>query len=234
MNLPRVHFMDLGLIEYKECWDTQTKLFDEIIHQKIYNRKNPDRKQSTKNYLIFCEHPHVYTLGKSGDEKNLLISKKDQKSKNVTFYKTNRGGDITYHGPGQLVVYPILDLDYFFTDIHKYLRFLEETVIMTLAEYGLKGKKIEGLTGVWVNHQDNPRKICAIGVKSSRWVTMHGLGFNINTDLSYFNSIVPCGIDDKSVTSLQEELQESINMTDLKNKFKNNFIHIFNIELLEN
>ena len=197
--------MDLGLIDYQECWDTQTKLFDAIIHQKI-----------------FCEHPHVYTLGKSGDEKNLLISKKDQKSKNVTFYKTNRGGDITYHGPGQLVVYPILDLDYFFTDIHKYLRLLEETVIMTLAEYGLKGERIEGLTGVWVNHQDNSRKICAIGVKSSRWVTMHGFALNVNNDLSYFENIIPCGISNKSVTSIGKELGNEVDKSEIIKKLIKN------------
>ena len=234
MKLPKVHFMDLGLIEYQKCWDFQTKLFNEAVHQKIYNRKNPDKKESTKNHLIFCEHPHVYTLGKSGNEKNLLISKQEQDSKKITFFKTNRGGDITYHGPGQLVVYPILDLDYFFSDIHKYLRFLEETVIRTLSDFGLSGKRIDGLTGVWINNKGIPRKICAIGVKSSRWVTMHGIGFNINPDLSYFNSIIPCGIEDKSVTSLKEEIQKEVNMEDLKDYFKNNFINIFNIELLEN
>tara|TARA_X000000950_G_scaffold45455_2_gene51689 strand:+ start:12100 stop:12804 length:705 start_codon:yes stop_codon:yes gene_type:complete len=234
MNLPKVHFMDLGLIEYQKCWDFQTKLFNKAVHQKIYNRKNPDKKESTKNHLIFCEHPHVYTLGKSGNEKNLLISKQEQDSKKITFFKTNRGGDITYHGPGQLVVYPILDLDYFFSDIHKYLRFLEETVIRTLSDFGLLGKRIDGLTGVWITNKGIPRKICAIGVKSSRWVTMHGIGFNINSDLSYFNSIIPCGIEDKAVTSLKEEIQKEVNMEDVKDYFKNNFINIFNIELLEN
>ena len=163
-----------------------------------------------------------------------MISKQEQDSKKITFFKTNRGGDITYHGPGQLVVYPILDLDYFFSDIHKYLRFLEETVIRTLSDFGLFGKRIDGLTGVWINNNGIPRKICAIGVKSSRWVTMHGIGFNINPDLSYFNSIIPCGIEDKSVTSLKEEIQKEVNMEDLKDYFKNNFINIFNIDLLEN
>ena len=185
MNLTRVHFTDLGLIEYQKCWDFQTKLFNETVQQKIHNRKTPQNSIITKNHLIFCEHLHVYTLGKSGDESNLLINQKEQEAKKVTFFKTNRGGDITYHGPGQLVVYPILDLDHFFSDIHKYLRFLEESVILTLKDYGLNGKRLDGLTGVWVANQNGiDRKICAIGVKSSRWVTMHGIGFNINSDLS--------------------------------------------------
>ena len=180
------------------------------------------------HHLIFCEHPHVYTLGKSGDLKNLLIDGPKRKEKNISFYKINRGGDITYHGPGQLVVYPILDLDYFFSDIHKYLRYLEDSVILTLSQYGLKGKRIEGLTGVWVEDQNGiDKKICAIGVKSSRWVTMHGIGFNINSDLSYFNNIIPCGINDKSVTSLKQELGIKIDMNELKNRFKSNFINIF-------
>ena len=233
MNQPQVHFIDLGLIEYQKCWDFQTKLFNETVQQKIFNRKNPEEKIKTKNHLIFCEHPHVYTLGKSGDETNLLINQEEQKAKKVNFFKTNRGGDITYHGPGQLVVYPILDLDYFFSDIHKYLRYLEEAVIMTLANYGLLGKRIDGLTGVWIDDNKNPRKICAIGVKSSRWVTMHGIGFNINSDLNYFNSIVPCGIDDKSVTSLEKELGKPIDMLELKTRFTNNFIKIFKIDLLK-
>ena len=233
MNQPQVHFIDLGLIEYQKCWDFQTKLFNETVQQKIFNRKNPEEKIKTKNHLIFCEHPHVYTLGKSGDETNLLINQEEQKAKKVTFLKTNRGGDITYHGPGQLVVYPILDLDYFFSDIHKYLRYLEEAVIMTLANYGLLGNRIDGLTGVWIDDNKNPRKICAIGVKSSRWVTMHGIGFNINSDLNYFNSIVPCGIDDKSVTSLEKELGKPIDMLELKTRFTNNFIKIFKIDLLK-
>ena len=233
MNQPQVHFIDLGLIEYQKCWDFQTKLFNETVQQKIFNRKNPEEKIKTKNHLIFCEHPHVYTLGKSGDETNLLINQEEQKAKKVNFFKTNRGGDITYHGPGQLVVYPILDLDYFFSDIHKYLRYLEEAVIMTLANYGLLGNRIDGLTGVWIDDNKNPRKICAIGVKSSRWVTMHGIGFNINSDLNYFNSIVPCGIDDKSVTSLEKELGKPIDMLELKTRFTNNFIKIFKIDLLK-
>ena len=227
--------MDLGLIEYQKCWDFQTKLFDETVQLKIRNRKTPQKLISTKNHLIFCEHPHVYTLGKSGDESNLLINQKEQKVKKVTFFKTNRGGDITYHGPGQLVVYPILDLDYFFSDIHKYLRFLEESVMMTLKDYGIIAKRLDGLTGVWVANENGvDRKICAIGVKSSRWVTMHGIGFNINSDLSYFNNIIPCGIEDKSVTSLQKELGREVDMNELKNRFKNNFSSIFKVELINN
>lgn len=235
MNLTGVHFMDLGLIEYQKCWDFQTKLFDETVQLKIRNRKTPQKLISTKNHLIFCEHPHVYTLGKSGDESNLLINQKEQKVKKVTFFKTNRGGDITYHGPGQLVVYPILDLDYFFSDIHKYLRYLEESVMMTLKDYGIIAKRLDGLTGVWVANENGvDRKICAIGVKSSRWVTMHGIGFNINSDLSYFNNIIPCGIEDKSVTSLQNELGREVDMNELKKRFKNNFSSIFKVELINN
>ena len=229
-----VYFMDLGLIEYQKCWDFQTKLFNETVQQKIQNRKTTEKTTNTKNHLIFCEHPHVYTLGKSGNERNLLINQKEQEAKNVTFFKTNRGGDITYHGPGQLVVYPILDLDYFFSDIHKYLRFLEESVILTLKDYGLTAKRLDGLTGVWITNKNGiERKICAIGVKSSRWVTMHGIGFNINSDLSYFKNIIPCGIEDKSVTSLQRELGRKVDMIELKNRFKNNITNIFKMELLE-
>tara|TARA_B100001093_G_scaffold377836_1_gene363151 strand:- start:223 stop:930 length:708 start_codon:yes stop_codon:yes gene_type:complete len=235
MNLTGVHFKDLGLIDYQKCLDFQTKLFDETVQLKIRNRKTPQKLISTKNHLIFCEHPHVYTLGKSGDESNLLINQKEQKVKKVTFFKTNRGGDITYHGPGQLVVYPILDLDYFFSDIHKYLRYLEESVMMTLKDYGIIAKRLDGLTGVWVANENGvDRKICAIGVKSSRWVTMHGIGFNINSDLSYFNNIIPCGIEDKSVTSLQKELGRKVDMNELKNRFKNNFSSIFKVELINN
>ena len=230
MNQIEVELEDLGLIDYKQCWDYQTKLFDATVQLKIQNRKFPDNSVSTKNHLIFCEHPHVYTLGKSGDLKNLLIDGQKRKEKNISFYKINRGGDITYHGPGQLVVYPILDLDYFFSDIHKYLRLLEETVILTLQDYGVAGQRIEGLTGVWVDDKkETPRKICAIGVKCSRWVTMHGIGFNINSNLNYFNHIVPCGIEDKSVTSLQKETNQEIDMEELKLRFKKNFKILFGI-----
>jgi lipoyl(octanoyl) transferase len=234
MNQIEVELEDLGLIDYKKCWDYQTKLFDATVQLKIQNRKFPDNSISTKNHLIFCEHPHVYTLGKSGDLKNLLIDGQKRKEKNISFYKINRGGDITYHGPGQLVVYPILDLDYFFSDIHKYLRLLEETVILTLQDYGVFGQRLEGFTGVWVDDKkETPRKICAIGVKCSRWVTMHGIGFNINSNLDYFKHIVPCGIEDKSVTSLQKETNQEIDMEELKLRFKKNFKNLFGINWID-
>jgi len=235
MNQIEVELEDLGLIDFKQCWDYQTKLFDATVQLKIQNRKFPDNSISTKNHLIFCEHPHVYTLGKSGDLKNLLIDGQKRKEKNISFYKINRGGDITYHGPGQLVVYPILDLDYFFSDIHKYLRLLEETVILTLQDYGVFGQRLEGFTGVWVDDKkETPRKICAIGVKCSRWVTMHGIGFNINSNLDYFKHIVPCGIEDKSVTSLQKETNQEIDMEELKLRFKKNFKNLFGINWIDN
>ena len=231
MSCPVVTFEDLELIDYKKAWDYQTSLFKPIIDQKIYNRKNPDSTTKTKNHLLFCEHPHVYTLGTSGSKENLLVSEAILKKLNATYYKINRGGDITYHGPGQLVAYPIFDLDYFFTDIHKYLRFLEESVILTLKEYGLVGDRIDGLTGVWIDvKSNNPRKICALGVKSSRWVTMHGIGFNVNTDLSYFDAIVPCGIKDKSVTSLQNEIGELVDFENLKKKLKINLSNVFDFD----
>ena len=228
MDCPVVEFQDLGLIDYKEAWDYQTSLFKSVIDQKIYNRKNPASITKTKNYLLFCEHPHVYTLGTSGSAENLLISESILKKISAKYYKINRGGDITYHGPGQLVAYPIFDLDYFFSDIHKYLRFLEESVILTLNEYGIIGGRIEGLTGVWVDiDSSNPRKICALGVKSSRWVTMHGIGFNINTDMSYFDAIVPCGIKDKAVTSVEKEIGEKINFFEIKNRLRENLSNVF-------
>ncbi len=234
MNQPEVELEDLGLIDYKQCWDYQTKLFDASVQLKIKNRKFPENRVSTKNHLIFCEHPHVYTLGKSGDLKNLLIDGPKRKEKNISFYKINRGGDITYHGPGQLVVYPILDLDYFFSDIHKYLRLLEESVILTLADYGVTGQRLDGFTGVWVDaEKETPRKICAIGVKCSRWVTMHGIGFNINSNLDYFKHIVPCGIEDKSVTSLQKEINQKIDMKELKLRFRKNFKILFGINWVD-
>ncbi|MCZ6521978.1 MAG: lipoyl(octanoyl) transferase LipB [Bacteroidetes bacterium] len=204
-----VQFEDLGLINYGEAWDYQENLLAEIVKIKIANRSLPPHEQKpTPNFLLFCQHPHVYTLGKSGTEDHILISADKLKKINASYYKTNRGGDITYHGPGQIVGYPILDLDNFFTDIHRYLRMLEEAVILTLEEYGLEAGRIEGLTGVWLDHIEkrNPRKICAIGVKSSRWVTMHGFALNVKTNLKYFEHIIPCGIADKSVTSLDKEL----------------------------
>jgi len=227
----KVSFKDLGLIDYKQCWDFQEELFAEILAVKSSNRKE-NKTVSTKNHLIFCEHPHVYTLGKSGDEKNLLVNEDYLKSRGATFHKINRGGDITYHGPGQIVGYPILDLDNFFTDIHKYLRFLEEAVILTLKEYGLESERSPGETGVWLDvGTPKARKICALGVKSSRWVTMHGFAFNVNSDLSYFGNIIPCGITDKSVTSLQKELGMEVDMNEVRNKLKAHLVELFEMEI---
>ena len=228
----QVSIKDLGLIDYKKCWDYQEELFAEILAVKSANRKE-NKTEATKNHLILCEHPHVYTLGKSGDKKNLLVNDDYLKSRGATFHKINRGGDITYHGPGQIVGYPILDLDNFFTDIHKYLRFLEEAVILTLKEYGLASERSPGETGVWFDvGTPKARKICALGVKSSRWVTMHGFAFNVNSDLSYFGNIIPCGITDKSVTSLQQELGEKMNMEEVKNKVKLHLVDLFEMEII--
>lgn len=232
-----VIFQHLGLVDYQEAWDYQEKLFADTIQLKIENRKLPEAEQQiTPNYLLFCQHPHVYTLGKSGDLEHLLLDERALAEKHAKFYKINRGGDITYHGPGQIVAYPILDLDNFFTDIHRYLRYLEEAVILTLADYGLEAGRIEGLTGVWLDHieQKNPRKICAMGVKSSRWVTMHGLAFNVNSDLQYFEYIVPCGIKDKAVTSLEKELGEQQNIQEVEEKLRTHLVKLFEMELREN
>ena len=228
----KVEFQDLGLIDYKKCWDYQEKLFSGILSTKSANRKEK-KSNKTNNYLLFCEHPHVYTLGKSGDEKNLLVNEDYLNSRGATFHKINRGGDITYHGPGQIVGYPILDLDNFFTDIHKYLRFLEEAVILTLKDYGLESERSPGETGVWFDvGTPKARKICALGVKSSRWVTMHGFAFNINSDLSYFGNIIPCGIADKKVTSLEKELEREIDFEEVKNKVKTHLIELFEMEII--
>ncbi|MFC3881946.1 lipoyl(octanoyl) transferase LipB [Algoriphagus namhaensis] len=231
----KVVFRDLGPMDYQKAWDYQEELFAETVAIKIANRKLDSADQKvTPNYLLFVEHPHVYTLGKSGDEKNLLLDANGLKDRNASYYKINRGGDITYHGPGQLVGYPILDLDNFFTDIHKYLRLLEEAVILTLKEFGITAGRIEGLTGVWLDHeaQINPRKICALGVKASRWVTMHGFAFNINSDLSYFESIIPCGIDDKAVTSLEKELGRKIELEEVKEKMRRHISELFEMNLI--
>jgi lipoyl(octanoyl) transferase len=230
----RVVFEDVGLLDYKTCWDYQEKLQQKIVSQKIANRNLPETGQkSTDNYLLFVEHPHVYTLGKSGDEHNLLVSDTFLKSINATYYKINRGGDITYHGPGQLVVYPILDLENFYTDIHKYLRMLEETVIQLLAEYDIAAGRSTKETGVWLDADNaKARKICAIGVHCSRWVTKHGIGFNINTDLNYFSHIIPCGIVGKAVTSMQKELDKPVDMQEVKVKFKKHFSHLFGSEIV--
>ena len=226
-------FQDLGVMDYKNCWDYQEKLFNETIQQKIANRTLPEAEQiETKNHLLFVEHPHVYTLGKSGDEKNLLLNEEGLSQKEATYYKINRGGDITYHGPGQLVAYPILDLDNFFTDIHRYLRLLEETIILTLKEYGIESGRSAGETGVWLDADNKmkARKICAMGVRCSRWVTMHGWGFNVNSDLNYFNNIIPCGIQDKAVTSLNKELGREVDMKEIKEKLKKNFAALFDAD----
>lgn len=229
----QVQFLELGRTDYQECWDFQTKLFDGVVATKVSNRASGESKMTT-NYLIFCEHPHVYTLGKSGDKANLLIDEKTRDELGVSYYPINRGGDITYHGPGQLVGYPILDLSNFFTDIHKYLRLLEEAVIRTCDEYGLNATRIDGLTGVWIDADgDNPRKICALGVKASRWVTMHGFAFNINTDISYFEHIIPCGIDDKAVTSLKLELGREVDMAEVSLKMKNHLGDLFEFEFVD-
>lgn len=232
----KVNIVRLGNIDYQEAWDYQESLFKKTVDLKIDNRKKGDSKLEslTENFLILCEHPHVYTLGKSGDLDNLLLDETGLKAHKATFYKINRGGDITYHGPGQLVCYPIIDLENFFTDIHKYLRFLEEAVILTLNEYGVDAGRIEGLTGVWLDYRpsdSNPRKICAMGVKSSRWVTMHGLAFNINSDLSYFRHIIPCGIDDKAVTSLNKELGYDVLMEEVESQLINNISTTFEMQL---
>jgi len=228
----KVGFQDLGLIDYRKCWDYQEELFAEILAVKSANRKE-NKTDVTQNHLLFCEHPHVYTLGKSGDEKNLLVNEDYLKSRGATFHKINRGGDITYHGPGQIVGYPILDLDNFFTDIHKYLRFLEEAIILTLKEYGLVSERSPGETGVWFDvGTPKARKICALGVKSSRWVTMHGFAFNINADLSYFGNIIPCGIVDKQVTSMQKELRGEMDMEEVKTKLKSHLVCLFEMEII--
>jgi lipoyl(octanoyl) transferase len=231
----QVLFKDLGLMDYKVCWDIQEQLFNETISQKIANRNlEPQLQLNTSNHLLFVEHPHVYTLGKSGDVSHLLINEHQLEEKKATYYKTNRGGDITYHGPGQLVGYPILDLDHFFTDIDKYLRLLEETIIRTLDEYGVKAGRSKGETGVWLE-EDNlfkARKICAMGVRCSRWVTMHGWGFNVNSNLNYFSNIVPCGIHNKAVTSLNKELGQDVDMNEIKEKLKKHFSALFGCELI--
>ena len=222
-------------MDYKACWDYQELLFNQTIQQKILNRNLPiSENLVTKNYLLFVEHPNVFTLGKSGNEKNLLLTKAQLSEKKTDYYKINRGGDITYHGPGQIVAYPILDLDHFFTDIHKYLRLLEETIILTLKEYGLESGRIKGETGVWIDADNilKARKICAMGVRCSRWVTMHGWGFNVNSDLNYFNNIIPCGIKDKEVTSLNKELGRQIDVIEIKEKLKCNFLKLFEADFV--
>ncbi|HEX9827695.1 MAG TPA: lipoyl(octanoyl) transferase LipB [Flavobacteriaceae bacterium] len=228
-----VDVQDLGHKDYRETWDYQETLFKSILDIKIKNRKE-NANLETPNYFLFVEHPHVYTLGKSGDMSNLLLNEAQLTQKGATFYKINRGGDITYHGPGQIVGYPILDLDNFFTDIHKYLRFLEEVIILTLDEYGLKAERSPGETGVWLDvGTPFARKICAMGVRASRWVTMHGFALNVNTDLGYFDNIIPCGIRGKAVASLNVELGvESVDETEVKEKLLKHFANLFEAEIL--
>ncbi len=240
MKNKKVILQDWGLTDYKKAWDRQEKLFAETVDLKteLRNRKlaagtTDEEYTPTQNFLVFCEHPHVYTLGKSGKPEHLLLNEEQLKQKDAVYYPINRGGDITYHGPGQIVCYPILDLDNFFTDIHLYLRTLEEAVILTMADYGLKGERYPGYTGVWLDaDNENARKICAMGVRCSRWVTMHGLAFNVNTDLDYFKNIVPCGIDDKAVTSMQKELGEMVDINKVKENLKQHISVLFGMELI--
>ena len=223
-----IKIQDLGLKDYKETWEFQELLFKTIVDLKVKNRRE-QTAFSTPNHLLFVRHPHVYTLGKSGDLSNLLISSQELDAKGVNFYKINRGGDITYHGPGQIVGYPILDLENFFTDIHKYLRLLEETIILTLADYGITASRSKGQTGVWLE-AGTPlaRKICALGVRTSRWVTMHGFALNVNTNLGYFDHIIPCGIRGKAVTSMQAELKlKRLDESEVKEKLVEHFLYLF-------
>ncbi len=233
MQNKKVTYKNIGLIEYKKAWDYQEKLFDEIVAVKEQNRK-AEHKQPTPNYLLFCEHPHVYTIGKSGKQENMLISDDFLKSKGATLFKINRGGDITYHGPGQIVGYPILDLDNFGVSIKNYIYNLEEVIIRALKYYNIVATRSEGATGVWldVGNPQKERKICAMGVRTSHWVSMHGFAFNINTNLDYFGYIVPCGIQGKSVTSLQKELGKPIDITEVQEVLKKEFYNVFGMEII--
>ena len=231
----KVIVQNLPKMSYKEAWSYQESLFDPIVKQKIAN-KNDQTDIPTNNYLVLCEHQDVYTIGKSGKIENLLLSEAELAAKNIEFHKINRGGDITYHGAGQLVGYPILDLDNFKPDIHRYMRDLEEVIILTIADFGLSGGRIEGLTGVWLDYQEgakNPRKICAAGVKASRWVTMHGFALNINTDLSFFQNIIPCGITDKAVTSMKHELGKDIPLKEVQKSLIKHFEEVFDAKCEE-
>ena len=224
-----INYKSLGLIKYEEALALQETYFKKTVDLKLRIRDDENLAHlQTENYILSCQHPHVYTLGKSGKESHLLISQNELLAIKAEYFATNRGGDITYHGPGQLVIYPILDLDNFFTDIHKYLRFLEEAVIQTLAEFGIKAGRVDGLTGVWIGeNSSNPRKICAMGVRASRWVTMHGLALNVNTDLNYFSNIIPCGISDKEVTSMQKELGYLVDIEKVEEIFLEKSSEIF-------
>jgi len=228
-----VKFEDWGLLDYQKAWDKQEEVFANTIAVKTKNRNQPQEEELTPNFLNFVEHPHVYTLGKSGKPENLLLDATGLKEKQAVYYKINRGGDITYHGPGQIVGYPILDLDNFFTDIHLYLRTLEEAIILTLKDYGIEAGRYPGFTGVWIDADNNKaRKICAMGVRCSRWVTMHGFAFNVNVDLDYFKNIVPCGIDDKDVTSIERELGRKVEMQEVKKILKNHIAVLFGMNLM--
>ncbi len=230
----KVLLQDLGLKDYKETWDYQELLFQKTVDLKIKNRREHAQLE-TPNHFLFVEHPHVFTLGKSGDRSNLLVDEQQLSKKGAQFYKINRGGDITYHGPGQIVGYPILDLDNFFTDIHKYLRLLEEMVILTLKEYGLKAERSEGETGVWLDvGTPFARKICALGVRASRWVTMHGFALNVNAELGYFDLMIPCGIKDKAVTSLNVELgKREVKVNEVKQKLLGHFETLFEAKTIQ-
>ncbi len=232
MKNKKVRFQDWGLLDYQQAWDKQEEVFAGVVSQKTDNRSN-GTENPTDNFLVFVEHPHVYTLGKSGKPENLLLNDDGLRDKQASYYKINRGGDITYHGPGQIVGYPILDLDNFFTDIHLYLRTLEEAIILTLAHYGIQAGRYPGYTGVWLDaDNEKARKICAMGVRCSRWVTMHGFAFNVNADLSYFKNIVPCGIDDKDVTSMERELGYKLNIEEVKAVLKQKIAELFEMELI--
>ena len=232
MKNKKVIFQDWGLLDYQAAWDRQESVFSETVALKTQNRDN-GTENPVPNHLVFVEHPHVYTLGKSGKFENLLLDEAGLREKSATYYKINRGGDITYHGPGQLVGYPILDLDNFFTDIHMYLRTLEEAIILTLADYGIASGRYEGFTGVWLDaDNEKARKICALGVRCSRWVTMHGFAFNVNTDLNYFKNIIPCGIDDKDVTSMEGELGYKVDIEEVKFKLRQHISDLFEMEIL--
>jgi lipoyl(octanoyl) transferase len=230
----KVKFQDLGRMDYKEAWDYQETLFRSVIARKTLNRDS-EEAITPENHLLFVEHPHVYTLGKSGQRENLLIDEQQLNTAEAKYYEINRGGDITYHGPGQIVGYPIFDLDQFFTDIHKYLRYLEEAIILTLGEYGISAGRSEGLTGVWLDADDpaKARKIAAMGVKCSRWVTMHGFAFNVNVDLDYFENIVPCGIIDKQVTSLHLELGRPVDQAEVSTLLLENLANLFDFDLVD-
>lgn len=234
--MQQIYFQDLGGIEYGEAWELQERLMKTGLEVKAKKFKNEADTTlgDTNHYILFCEHPHVYTLGKSGDKENLLVNDTRMRELDATFYKTNRGGDITYHGPGQIVGYPILDLEKYYTDLGKYMRSLEEVIINTIAHYGIKGGRLEGATGVWIDEHDatKARKICAMGVRSSRWITMHGFALNVNTDMRYFDNIVPCGIKDKKVTSIEQELGKQVDFEEAKQVLLKEFSNVFAADLV--